>query len=101
MILHLNSCESMEILKEYDNVLIDFYSETCIPCKMISNYLEELSNEHRDMVIVKINVNECNELFLKYDGKSIPMLLFFKNNKLTKKIVGFIPKSNIWRFYNE
>ena len=42
-----------------------------------------------------------NGLLEKYGEESIPLLLMFKNGRLIKKIVGFIPKANVWRLYNE
>jgi len=101
MLLHLEGNELDKIIKANEKVLVDFYADWCMPCKMLGGYIEELVLEHPEMMVAKVNVDNNQEAFEKYGEESIPLLLMFKNGRLIKKIVGFIPKANVWRLYNE
>ena len=93
----------MKILNsnEFDNaiasgiVLVDFYADWCGPCKMLSPVLEKISNENKDVRIVKIDVDESPKVVKRYGIRSIPMLIFFKNGRVVDEIVGFVPKERI------
>ena len=70
-------------------VLVDFWAEWCGPCKMISPILDQLSEEISGQAkIGKVNVDEARDLAVKYNVKSIPLLLFFKNGEVKDQIVG-------------
>ncbi len=70
-------------------VLVDFWAEWCGPCKMIGPVLEQLSAEIQGQAkITKVNVDEARNLAVKYNVKSIPLLLFFKNGEVKDQIVG-------------
>lgn len=77
-------------------VLIDFYATWCGPCKMLSPIILEIANEYSNMVkVCKVNVDEDQELALKYNIMSVPTLIFFKNGSVVKDIVGFCSKSKL------
>ncbi len=70
-------------------VLVDFWAEWCGPCKMIAPILDDLSNEVSGQAKVgKLNVDEARDLAVKYNVRSIPLLLFFKNGEVKDQIVG-------------
>lgn len=70
-------------------VLVDFWAEWCGPCKMIGPVLDQLSADVEGQAkIGKVNVDEARELAVKYNVKSIPLLLFFKNGEVKDQIVG-------------
>jgi thioredoxin 1 len=70
-------------------VLVDFWAEWCGPCKMIGPVLEQLSAEVEGQAkITKVNVDDARSLAVKYNVKSIPLLLFFKNGEVKDQIVG-------------
>ena len=96
MIEHGNN-NNFESLISKGVVLVDFYAEWCGPCKMLSPILEEISNETK---IVKINVDEEEELSRKYGVMSIPTLILFKDGKDIDKKVGFMPKEEINNWIN-
>ena len=84
-----------EILKSDKTVLIDFYADWCAPCKMLSPIIEGVAEENNDIKVAKINVDELQELAIKYEVMSIPTLVVIKNGQEVNRSVGFISKSQI------
>ena len=84
------------ILKNKGVCLVDFWAEWCGPCKMLTPILEELSNEMKNEInVVKVNLDENQDLAMKYSIRSIPTLLLFKEGKLIDTKVGLLPKNEI------
>ncbi|XP_005178959.1 thioredoxin-2-like [Musca domestica] len=70
-------------------VVLDFYATWCGPCKLIAPQLEEISTSHSDVVVVlKINVDDCEEIAMDYNVTSMPTFVFMKNRKIIDVIVG-------------
>jgi thioredoxin 1 len=70
-------------------VLVDFWAEWCGPCKMIGPVIDQVATDLEGMAKVgKVNVDEARELAVKYNVRSIPLLLFFKNGEVKDQIVG-------------
>jgi thioredoxin 1 len=70
-------------------VLVDFWAEWCGPCKMIGPVIDQVASELDGVAKVgKVNVDEARELAVKYNVRSIPLLLFFKNGEVKDQIVG-------------
>ena len=84
-----------EVLKSDKKVLIDFYADWCGPCKVLSPIVEEVAKENPDIKVVKINVDENNELSYKYKTYSIPTLVVIENGVEVNRAVGAIPKDSI------
>ena len=85
-----------EVLKSSLPVIVDFWAEWCGPCKMLTPILEELSNEMKNEInVVKVNLDDNQDLAMKYSIRSIPTLLLFKDGNLVDTKVGLFPKSEI------
>ena len=85
-----------EVLKSNLPVIVDFWAEWCGPCKMLTPILEELSNEMKNEInVVKVNLDENQDLAMKYSIRSIPTLLLFNQGNLIDTKVGLLPKSEI------
>lgn len=77
-------------------VLVDFFATWCGPCKMLSPVLEELSAEMEGKAtIVKVDVDQSQELAMKFGIMSVPTMIIFKNGEAVKQLSGFMPKPQL------
>ena len=77
-------------------VIVDFWATWCGPCRMLSPPLDEVEEEMSDkLTVVKVNVDDADEIAMRYRIMSIPTLLFFKNGQIVDKTVGAMPKSTL------
>ncbi len=79
-------------------VLVDFFAEWCGPCKMLMPLVEKLAEEHPEIVVIKVNVDDAPAIAATYQVFSIPTLLFFENGELKNKQVGYFPEESLKRF---
>ena len=80
-------------------VIVDFWAEWCGPCKMIAPILDEISVELKDKILVtKVNLDENQDLALKYSIRSIPSLLLFEGGSLLDMKVGLLSKTDLLRW---
>lgn len=76
-------------------VLVDFWASWCGPCMMQGPALEEFANEYDGVKVGKINIDEEQELAMKYGVSSIPTLIYFKDGKVSETLVGLRSKDQI------
>lgn len=84
-----------EVLNSDKTVLIDFYADWCGPCKMFSPIIESVAEENEDVKVVKIDVDNAQDLAIKYQVMSIPTIVVIKNGKEVNRNVGVVSKSQI------
>lgn len=84
-----------EVLQSEKTVLVDFYADWCGPCKMLAPIMEEIANENEDIKVVKVNVDEAQDLAVKYDVMSIPTSVVIKNGQEVDRMVGLTGKETI------
>src|ERR1044072_3174473 len=91
-----------EVLKSQLPVFVDFWAEWCGPCRMVGPAVEQLSKSLDGTVkIVKLNVDENQEIAVKYGIHSIPSLLLFKDGNEIARTVGAAPKEAYQKFIEE
>jgi len=84
-------------------VLVDFWAEWCMPCKMIVPIFEELANEMdaEKVTFTKCDVDSERNIAINYSITSIPSILFFKDGKVMDQVVGAVPKRMLVDRINE
>lgn len=94
-ILHITKDNLNEMLQSHETMILDFWAEWCVPCKMLSPTLDQIAQERPDVVIGKVNVDEEPELASEFRIMSIPTLIFAKDGKPKLKSAGVQPKAEI------
>ena len=84
-----------EVMKSEIPVLLDFWAPWCGPCRMLSPIVDEVAEEHPEIKVGKINVDEEEELAVKFDVMSIPTLFVIKNGEVVNQSLGAIPKAQV------
>ena len=85
-----------DVLTSETPVLVDFWAEWCGPCRMIGPALEEISDELAGRVkIVKVNIDDEPEWASKFNVRSIPTMLIFKDGEKIAEKLGAEPKSSL------
>ena len=87
-----------EVLTADKAVLVDFWATWCAPCQMLSPVVAEFAEEHPEIKVCKVNVDNEPELAIKYGISSIPALLLFKNGEVAATTVGFCTKNELEEF---
>ena len=96
-ILNLNEDNFEKVVSDSKlPLIIDFWAEWCAPCKAIAPILDELAVELNEKLLIgKVNLDENQDLAMKYSIRSIPTLLLFNEGNLIDTKVGLLPKSEI------
>ena len=86
---------NQEVLNSDKPVLMDFWAPWCGPCRLVGPLVEEIAKERSDIKVVKINVDEEQELAMQFRVMSLPTLVVMKNGKIVNQAVGARPKAQI------
>ena len=85
-----------EVLKSTGSVIVDFYADWCGPCKMMSPIIDQIAEENiENLKVGKVNVDDNQELAIKYNVMSIPTIMIFKDGNHVKTFVGVTDKDEI------
>ncbi len=90
-----------EVLKADKPVLIDFWAEWCVPCKMLGPLVAEIAEENDAIVVGKANVDDAPETAGRYGIQSIPTLMVFNKGEVVKQNVGVIPRESIEEMFKD
>ncbi len=92
----LTSENFSEKIKNADKpVIVDFYADWCMPCKMVAPILEDISSNNPEVIVYKVNVDETGDVAQQFQVTNIPTMISFKNGEVHKKSVGALPKESI------
>lgn len=92
--------ENFEEIKKRKKILVDFNAKWCGPCRMMKPILEEIEQEKR-LEIAEIDIDENEELAIKYNISSIPCLILFENGIEKERSIGLKSKETIIEFMGE
>jgi thioredoxin 1 len=85
-----------EVLNSDGRVIVDFWAEWCGPCHAVAPVLDRIADEHQ-VKIVKVNIDEQQDLAMRYGVQSIPLMVLFENGEPQASVVGAMPKGAIER----
>ncbi len=104
MAVELNSDNFLQVIEEAKKagkpMLIDFWAPWCGPCRNMASVVERLSEERRDFMVCKVNVDEEEELAMKFEVSNIPYFVVIKDGRVAAARVGGCSKLMLEEFVN-
>lgn len=84
-----------EVLESKDPVLLDFWATWCGPCRMVAPHLEAIAQDHPEITVGKIDIDQEMELAVRFGIVSIPTLIVMEGGEVKAKSIGYMPKAEI------
>lgn len=98
MEIEIKSVDQFKQETSSGRVLVDFYATWCGPCKMLAPFVEKLAEQHPEVKVLKVDVDEVGDLAQSFEVYSIPTLLYFEDGKIVRKSLGFMPEPQLLKF---
>lgn len=100
MLVHLEKNQNFKELTAKGTVIVDFFATWCGPCKMLTPELEDLTEEHPEITVVKVDVDQFNDLAAEFNVRAVPTLFLFKDGKNVKSQAGYMDKDAVLAWAN-
>ena len=91
----VNEAKYEELIRSGATVLLDFYADWCGPCRMLSPVIEQIADEHPEIVVGKVNVDRENALAMRFGIVSIPFVALIKNGEVVARSLGYRQKDEL------
>ena len=102
-VLHVNNQEFQSLISQNELVFVDFYANWCGPCKMLAPSIEKLAQEHPEIKVVKVDVDQETSLAMQFQVQSIPTLgrkrRPTRQYYCTKPYYNISPANNQWEYW--
>jgi thioredoxin 1 len=89
-IIDLNSTNFVQTISSDNPTLVDFWADWCGPCKMMHPVFESLSKKYPKIKFARVNVDQNQNIAMKFAVQSIPMFIMFKSGQMIDKMVGAV-----------
>lgn len=89
-IIDLNNSNFFQTISSDSYTLVDFWAEWCGPCKMMHPVFESLSKKYPTIRFARVNVDQNQNIAMKFSVQSIPMFIMFKSGEIVDKMIGAV-----------
>ena len=98
-IKNINSTQEFDdMIKQNKYVLVDFWAAWCAPCRMVAPVIDKIAEQYSEKVsVAKVNVDEQQELAIRFGIQTIPTVIFFRGGRLASKEIGVKPMASFAR----
>ena len=94
-VIELTSQNFNQEIKNNDLVLVDFWAEWCGPCKSMHPIFTRLAKKYKQIRFARVNVDNAQNIAMKYGVQSIPTFIMFKNGEIVNRMVGAVGEPGI------
>ena len=94
-VIELTSQNFNQEIKNNDLVLVDFWAEWCGPCKSMHPIFTRLAKKYKQVRFARVNVDNAQDIAMKYEVQSIPTFIMFKNAEVVNRMVGAVGEPGI------
>ncbi len=96
MVKDINGLNELDdVLRNNKKVLVDVWAPWCGPCRMLGPIVEKVASDTEGLTTIKINLDDNEEVAVRYGIEAIPTLLVFENGELVNRSLGFIPEQKV------